>query len=92
MKIYWETDNIYDAVDSVVINGIATLGGTQSNAVPLSERIMEALKPYNEVVPLVGFTEVPLNGYLYYIFDSNKFEIGSNALRELIFKIDSNNT
>ena len=91
MKIFRSTENVYNAVDAVVKYGFATVHGTKSEAVPFCTRIIDALKPYSEIAPATGYEDVTNQGYLYYVFDLNKFSCGDNRLKEKIHEVDKAN-
>ena len=91
MKIYGHADNIYDAVDAVVEHGVAAVEGTKTPAVNYANRIIEALAVYPDVAATIGYQNVVNEGYLYYVFDTNKFGCGDSRLKEIINEIDESN-
>lgn len=91
MRIFGEKDNVYAAVDAVIEYGLAAIDGTKTFATNYSQRIINCLEPYDDISPVVGYEEVPNNGYLYYVFDTNKFHIGDVALKTLLLQIDADN-
>ena len=91
MKIFQSTEKVSDAVDAVVKHGFAAVHGTKSEAVPFCTQIIDALKPYNEIEPATGYENVKNQGYLYYVFDLNRFSCGDNHLKEKIHEIDRAN-
>lgn len=82
---------MFDAVDSVVDFGIAILSGTKIPAVNYANRVIRNLKPYTNIEPIIGYENVPNEGYLYYVHDLNRFGIGSKRLKEIVLKIDEQN-
>ncbi|MBT0664313.1 hypothetical protein KI809_08365 [Geobacter pelophilus] len=91
MKIFRATENVFNAVDAVVKHGFAAVDGTKSEAVPFCNRIIAALEPYNEIEPIIGYENVPNQGYLYYVFDSQKFPCGDKHLKDKIHEVDRAN-
>ena len=87
--IYGPDNNVYDAVEAVIENGIAAIHGTTTPAVKYANRIIECLKAYPEVSPTIGYSNVANEGYLYYVYDLNKFSLGSRKLEKLIIQIDA---
>lgn len=73
MKIYGTKNNVYDAVDAVVEHGVAAVEGTKTPAVDYANRIIECLTVYPDIAPTIGYQNVPNEGYLYYVYDTNKF-------------------
>lgn len=92
MKIYDHRDSVFDAVDEVRARGVAAIAGTKIPATNYAERVIRCLGSYPEVSPIIGYQNVPNAGYLYYVMDTNRFGIGSDDLKELIYQIDSSNT
>ncbi len=88
MKIFRSTENVYNAVDSVVKYGFAAVHGTKSEAVPFCSSIIEELKPNIEISPTTGYENVNNQGYLYYVFDLNRFKCGDSLLKEKIHELD----
>lgn len=91
MKIFGVKNNVYDAADAVVKHGLAVVEGTKISATNYTKRVIQCLKPYTDVSPIEGYQNVPNNGYLYYVFDNNKFPTGDDALKNLVLKIDAAN-
>lgn len=91
MKIYENYDEVVDAAHSVIESGIAVIEGTKTIAISYAKNVIEYLKNHPEISPAIGYMNVPFNGYLYYIFDLNKY-IGSDPkLKTLILEIDKAN-
>ncbi|MDG4813190.1 hypothetical protein P8629_09255 [Hydrogenovibrio sp. 3SP14C1] len=91
MKIYDEENNVYDAVDAVLETGVAAVGGCTTPAVKYAKRIIECLAPYSDIEACIGYKNVTHNGYLYYVFDVNRFSIVSPELEKIVDRIDENN-
>lgn len=91
MKIYSSKNNVYDAVDAVVKYGIAAIEGTKKPAVSYSKQVIKCLEPYSDIVPMQGYQNVPNCGYIYYVYDGNRFSFGDKELIELVFQIDKKN-
>ncbi len=89
MKIFRESDNIYDAVDSVVEHGVAVLAGTTTIAERHGRAIIARLKPYEDVAPHLSHEDVPNSGGLYYVFDCNRFSCGDEKLKALVAMVDT---
>ncbi len=78
MRIYKTTENVFNAVDAVVEHGVAAVSGTQTPAVEFCDRIIKALEPYANIEPATGYENVPNEGYLYFVYDNNRFFSGRN--------------
>lgn len=91
MKVYGHADNIHDAVDAVVKYGVVAVEGTKTSAVDYADRIIDALAIYPDIAAVIGYQNVVYEGYLYYVFDTNRFECGSSHLKEIINRIDESN-
>lgn len=89
MKIYGSKDNPYDAVDAIVEYGAAAIEGSKQAAEDYSKRVIKCLEPYEDIEPIQAYQNVPNNGYLYYVFDNNRFHIGDPELKKLLLRIDS---
>lgn len=77
MKIFETTENVYNAVDAVIEHGFAVISGTKTPAVNFAGRIIKCLKPYKKIDPHLSMhNNVPNYGYLYYVFDHNRFNHG----------------
>lgn len=83
------SEQIEDAVDAILEDGIVGVEGTKTIAVKLIRLIKAELEFHDEIVPIESYKNVPNHGYLYYVYDSNKFLIGSTELEKLILKIDA---
>lgn len=90
MKIYGIKNNVYDAVDAVVEHGVAAVEGTKTPAVDYANRIIKCLSVYPEIEPTIGYQNVANEGYLYYVYDLNRYSSGDARLKELIDQIDAN--
>ncbi len=92
MKIYGPKNNVFDAVDAVKKHGVAAVEGTKTPAVDYAKRIIKCLAVYSEVTPEIGYHNVPNHGYLYYVYDMNKFTFDEHKeLEAIIFQIDEAN-
>lgn len=91
MNIYGTKNNVYDAVDEVVEHGVAAVEGTKTPAVDCANRIIKCLSVYSEIEPVIGYQNVANEGYLYYVYDLNRFPIGSVELEAMIDQIDKAN-
>lgn len=89
MKIYTQQDNIYDAVDAMVKDGVVAVGGMKTSAVAHLYRIQENLQTYDDVASIQAFHEVANHGYLYFLYDSNRLSF--EQARQLVEKIDKEN-
>jgi len=90
VRIFGQRDNVYAAVDAVIEHGLVAIDGTKTFSTNYCQRIINCLEPYDDISPIVGYEEVPNNGYLYYVFDANRFRIGDIALKTLLLQIDAN--
>ena len=82
-----EADNVYDAVDYIVQHGVVAISGTKQSATRYAERVISCLEPYDNIEPIIGFYKGSSEGYLYYIYDNNRFQTGSNVLEDMLKKI-----
>jgi hypothetical protein len=92
MNIYGTKNNIYDAVDAVVEHGVAAVEGTKTPAVDYANRIIKCLSVYSGIEPAIGYKNVANEGYLYYVYDINRFPIGSAELEAMINQFDEANS
>jgi len=88
MKIYGNRNNIYDAV---VQHGVAAIEGSKTSAVEYANRIIKCLSVYAEIAPSIGYKNVTNQGYLYYVYDTNRFGDCHTTLATIIRKIDERN-
>lgn len=88
MKIFAQSDNVLDAVDAVVKAGVAAVHGTTAPATDYCERIIKALRPYGNVEPTIGYQNVEKQGYLYYVYDTARFQTGDSELKGLLHELD----
>ncbi|QHH99221.1 hypothetical protein [Acinetobacter dispersus] len=89
MRIYATTENVYNAVDAVIKHGFAVISGTKTPVESYAVRIKKCLKPYKEIDPNLSLhKDIPHHGYLYYVFDMNRFSHKDleNAVREIGLK------
>lgn len=91
MKIYGTNDKIQDAVEAVVKYGVAIVEGTKTPATDYAKKVIDALEPYGDICPSIGYQNVLNEGYLYYVYDLNRFQIGSKELEKIIQRIDAVN-
>lgn len=90
MKIYGIKNNVYDVVGAVVEHGVAAVEGTKTPAVDYANRVIKCLSVYSEIEPAIGYQNVANEGYLYYVYDLNRYSSGDARLKELIDQIDAN--
>jgi len=76
-RIFKTTENIYNAVDSVKKFGYAAVDGTKTIATPYCERIIEALSVHSEISAITSYSNVAKQGYLYFVYDLNRFDYES---------------
>ena len=82
-------ENVYNAVDAVIAHGFAAVEGTKSQAVPFCERIIEALGPYDDVVPITSYQNVRNRGYLYLVVDMDRFPLDdTSVLKRRVAELD----
>lgn len=88
MRIYKTTENVFNAVDAVVEHGVAAVSGTKTPAVDFCDRIIKALEPYDDIAPATGYENVPNEGYLYFVYDANRFGSGRDEkLLSIVHKV-----
>jgi hypothetical protein len=91
MKIYENHDEILDAAHSVIERGVAVIEGTKTIVISYADNVIEYLKEHPEISPAIGYMNVPFNGYLYYIFDLEKYISSDPKLKSIILEIDKIN-
>ncbi|QDQ28808.1 hypothetical protein FNU76_22000 [Chitinimonas arctica] len=89
MKIFAPLDNIDDAIDAILTHGIAAIEGEKAPVIAYAVRLMQCLEPYRDVAPIISYQNVPNNGYLYYVFDSNRYATGDEELKQAVFNLDT---
>lgn len=89
MKIFESNNNVYDAVDAFIEHGIVAIEGTKTPAVNYINRLKECLKAYEEADPTESYESVSNHGYLYFVYDLNRFTPMSKELSKTIRYIDS---
>lgn len=90
MKIFADRNNVLDAADAVVKHGVVCIEGTKTSAVAYCNRVIAALVSYDDIELSIGYQNVPNSGHLYYVYDLQRYEIGSTELKSIIQKLDSN--
>ena len=88
MTIFSTTDNVLDAVHAVLRDGFAAVHGTKGPAKTYCHRLVRALDRHGEVLPAIGFESVPNRGFVYLVFDVNRFSAGEAELRERVVAQD----
>ncbi len=91
MKIFKQSDSIFDAVNDVIDSGLAIIDGTKTTATALADKIIFALKGYDYIEPTIGYQNVPNHGYLYFIYDLKKFSVDSMELKMKVMQADGMN-
>ena len=91
MKIYGIKNNVYDAVDSIVKYGVVAVEGTKGPAEEYANKIIKWLRVYTDISPTIGYQNVPNYGYLYYVYDLNRFGNSNSDLENIISKLDKIN-
>lgn len=76
-RIFKTTENVYNAVDSVKKFGYAAVDGTKSIATPYCERVLKALSVYPNIAGITSYANVAKQGYLYFVYDVNRFDYES---------------
>jgi hypothetical protein len=69
-RIFRSTETPFPAVDAVLNHGFAAINDDTSLAVPFGERVIAALKPYDDINPHVLYV-----GLHYVIVDLNRFTL-----------------
>jgi hypothetical protein len=82
MKIYDSKNNIFDAVDNVVEHGVAAIEGTKTQAIDYANKVIKCLEFYSDIDAIIGFKNVMNSGYLYYVYDLNRFELKCKKLEK----------
>jgi hypothetical protein len=79
MRIFQQSENVYNAADCVVAHGYAAVSGTLSSALPYCDRILKVLSAYDEISPVKSYLNVEKQGYLYFVYDTNRFTLDEVA-------------
>lgn len=82
-------DQVEAAVDEMVYSGVVAVEGTKTIALHLIQSIKEGLGNYDEVSATESYMDVPNHGYLYYLYDANRFNIDSLELKQMVLRIDA---
>ncbi|WP_019672382.1 hypothetical protein [Psychrobacter lutiphocae] len=91
MRIFDSRHNVYDAVNAFIEHGVVVIGGTKTPAIAYIERLKECLSVYADVEPILGYENVPNYGYLYFLYDLNRFESRSEELLRVVTHVDEMN-
>ena len=76
-RIFKTTENPYNAVDAVIKYGYAAVDGTKTPALAYCKRVVKALSAYPKISAQTSYSNVDKQGYLYYVFDHNRFDFSS---------------
>jgi hypothetical protein len=71
-RIFRQSENVYNAADSVRLHGYAAIEGAKSSAVPYCDRVLNVLAVHESVEALKSYLNVKKQGYLYFIYDANR--------------------
>lgn len=85
-RIFKTIENVYNAVDAVIEHGYAAVDGTKSSADPYCERIRKALSVYPKIAAQASYLNVDHQGYLYFVYDLNRFD--HDSVKPMITAID----
>ena len=80
--LFRSKDNVYDAVDAVTKHGFAAIDESTTHAVRYADRIIKCLEPYSDIKPVKSYKNTAIYGYLYYVYDGNKFS--DSQVKELL--------
>lgn len=72
-RIFQQTENVYNAADCIRLHGYAPIEGTKTSAMSYCERVIRALSVYKDVQARISYLNVPNNGYLYFVYDVNRY-------------------
>jgi len=88
MRVIDPSENVFNAVDVVVEHGFAAIEGTKTIAVPICERVIKALKPYEGVEAVHSYQNVTNRGYLYLVVDIERYDLTGEELRAKVDELD----
>lgn len=89
MRVVMPQDEVSVAVAAVMAHGFAAVEGTKSQAEPFCRRVIEALEPNDEVVPITSYQNVTHRGYLYLVVDTERFPLDRRgALKAKVAELD----
>ncbi|EJM22036.1 hypothetical protein PMI21_00218 [Pseudomonas sp. GM18] len=72
-RIFQQSENVYNAADSVRLHGYAVIEGTLSSAVPYCDRVIKVLSVYEGIHATKSYLNVTNQGYLYFVYDANRY-------------------
>ncbi|CAH7010069.1 conserved hypothetical protein [Vibrio chagasii] len=90
MRAYGFKDKVYDAVDCIVEHGVVAFSGTEDADKVFIEKVKKCLEPYSEIevdVDFIKFEQPNTHGYLYYLYDKNRFERQCDELIKILIVI-----
>ncbi|QDQ24922.1 hypothetical protein FNU76_00375 [Chitinimonas arctica] len=89
MKIFDQLDNVNDAAETLIKDGIVAIAAPRSTAVPYLQRIQACVAPYIKVNTILGFQSVPNHGYLYYLRDTSRYALEDERLAQRLLDLDA---
>lgn len=72
-RIFHQSENVYNAADCIRWHGYAPIEGTKTSAMRYCERVIRVLSVYKDVQERISYLNVPNNGYLYFVYDANRY-------------------
>ena len=86
-RIFRQSENVYNAADAVRLHGYAAIEGGASSAVLYCDRVLKVLSVYENLAPTKSYLNVKKQGYLYFIYDANRYTV--KEVEPLIASIDT---
>ncbi|QDQ25278.1 hypothetical protein FNU76_02315 [Chitinimonas arctica] len=89
LKVFDQLDNVNEAAETLIRDGIVAIAAPRSTAVPYLERVQACIAPYVNVKAILGFQPVPSHGYLYYLRDANRYALEDERLAQRLLDLDA---
>lgn len=81
-RTYDDRTDVDDAIDAYLAHGFAILEGTKTPALNYAGRMIDRIRHEHANTPVIGYANVPANGYYYFVYDPEVF-INANDPRLL---------
>ena len=70
---YDDRKDISEAIGAYLAHGFAIMEGTKTPALNYASRMIDRIKREHSNTPIIGYTNVPNNGYFYFVYDPEVF-------------------
>jgi hypothetical protein len=90
---YDDRKDVSEAIGAYLAHGFAIIEGSKTPAISYAGRMIDRIKSEHSNTPIIGYVNVPNNGYFYFVYDPEVFVNANDArLLILIRKIDAAST